>query len=119
MSVLKNIVTEKCPKCHQGQVFEKKGNILLFQMPKMNTHCSHCNHKFEKEPGYFFGSMFVSYAVAVAEMVAFFLIIQFFVDSFVTIVVLIAIMSIILSTFNFRLSRMLWMYLLDGKNKQL
>lgn len=63
--------------------------------------------------------MFVSYAVAVAEMVAFFLIIQFFVDSFVTIVVLIGIMSILLSTFNFRMSRMLWMYLLDGKNKRL
>ncbi|MBN9284751.1 MULTISPECIES: DUF983 domain-containing protein [unclassified Flavobacterium] len=119
MSVLKNIITEKCPKCGEGKVFEKKGNILLFQMPKMNKRCSHCDHQFEKEPGYFFGSMFVSYAVAVAEMVVFFLIIQFFVHSFVTIVVLIAIMSVLLSTFNFRLSRMLWMHLLDGKNKRL
>ena len=119
MSTLIDILTEKCPKCGKGHVFSEKGNIFLFRLPKMHTNCSHCNHRFEKEPGYFFGSMFVSYAVAVAEMVVFFLIASQFVESYLTIVVLIGILSIVLSTFNFRFSRMLWIYLLDGKNKQL
>lgn len=119
MSVLTDILTEKCPKCGKGKVFAEKGNIFLFRLPKMNTNCSNCNHKFEKEPGYFFGSMFVSYALVFAEMVVFFLIVNQFVESYLTIVVLIGILSVLLSTFNFRLSRMLWIYMLDGKDKQL
>ena len=119
MSVLLHILTEKCPKCSQGKVFSKKGNILKLQMPKMNEHCSHCHHRFEKEPGYFFGSMFVSYALIVGEMVVFFLIAYQFIESFVTILILMGIITILGSTFNFRLSRMIWMYLLDGPNKRL
>lgn len=118
MSVLKSILTEKCPKCEKGKVFADKGNIFLLRLPRMNTHCSHCNHKFEKEPGYFFGSMFVSYVVAVGEMIIFFLIANQFIESYLKIVVLIGILSIVLSTFNFRLSRMIWMHLLDGKDKK-
>ena len=119
MSTLVNILREKCPKCSKGQVFAKKGNILLLQMPKMNTNCSNCHHKFEKEPGYFFGSMFVSYALIVAEMIVFFLMASQVIDSFVTILVLMGIITILGSPFNFRLSRMLWMYLLDGPNKKI
>lgn len=118
MSAILNIITEKCPKCGKGKVFSKKGNPILFQMPRMNENCPVCHHKFEKEPGYFFGSMFVSYVLAVGEMVVFFLLVHLFVESFVTIVVLIALLSILLSTFNFRLSRMIWIYMLDGKDRQ-
>lgn len=118
MSAIIGILTEKCPKCGKGKVFRKKGNPLLFIMPRMNEHCPVCNHKFEKEPGYFFGSMFVSYAITVGEMIVFFLLVHLFVESFVTIIVLIALLSILLSTFNFRLSRMVWIYMLDGKNRQ-
>jgi uncharacterized protein (DUF983 family) len=119
MSVLLNILAEKCPKCGIGKVFKEKGNIFLLRLPKMHTNCSHCNHKFEKEPGYFFGSMFVSYVVAVGEMIVFFLIANQFIESYLKIVVLIGILAILLSTFNFRLSRMIWIYMLDGKDKQL
>ncbi|MGQ2984197.1 DUF983 domain-containing protein [Flavobacterium sp.] len=118
MSALVGIITEKCPKCGKGKVFTKKGNPLLFQMPRMNERCPVCSHKFEKEPGYFFGSMFVSYAVTVGEMIVFFLLAHLFIESFVTIVVLIGLMSILLSTFNFRLSRMIWIYMFDGGGRQ-
>jgi uncharacterized protein (DUF983 family) len=119
MSVLTGIITEKCPKCGKGKVFSKKGNPLLFQMPRMNERCPVCDHKFEKEPGYFFGSMFVSYAITVGEMIVFFLLAHFFVKEIVTMIVLIGILSILLSTFNFRLSRMIWIYMLDGKDRQI
>ena len=119
MSTIVDIFQEKCPKCSEGHAFYKKGNPLLFQMPRMHANCPVCGHKFEKETGYFFGSMYVSYALTVAEMIAVFIIAQFFVKSYISIVVLIAIMSVLLSTFNFRLSRMLWIYMLDGKGKNI
>ncbi len=117
MSTLIDIFEEKCPKCSHGQVFRKKGNPLLFQMPRMNDACPNCGHKFEKETGYFFGSMYVSYALTVAEMMAVFIVAQFFVKSFLPIISLIALFAILLSTFNFRLARMIWIYMLDGKGR--
>ena len=119
MSRLTDIFEEKCPKCGEGKVFEKKGNPLLFQMPKMYEHCSCGNHKFEREPGYFFGSMYVSYALAIAEMAGVFIITYFlFSLSFPQIVVTIGILAFLLSTFNFRLSRMLWIYMFDGRREE-
>lgn len=117
MSQISDIIREKCPKCGEGKVFAKKGNPLLFQMPQMNAKCPNCGHKFEKETGYFFGSMYVSYGLTVAEMIAVFLVAQFFVKSFGGMMAIIAILAVLLSTFNFRLSRMIWIYMLDGKNR--
>ncbi|TRW25763.1 DUF983 domain-containing protein [Flavobacterium zepuense] len=118
MSQFKNILDEKCPKCGEGQVFAKKGNPLLFRMPTMNANCPCCGHKFEKETGYFFGSMYVSYGLTVAEMISVFLVAHFFIKSFSGMMFLIGTLAVLLSTFNFRLSRMIWIYLLDGKNRE-
>lgn len=119
MSQLTDIFEEKCPKCGVGKVFAKKGNALLFQMPKMHENCSNCGHKFEREPGYFFGSMYVSYALTIAEMVGVFIIARFlFGLGYINIVITIAIVSVLLGAFNFRLSRMLWIYMFDGKSER-
>ena len=32
---------------------------------KMNDNCTHCGVTFEPEPGFYFGAMFVSYAISV------------------------------------------------------
>ncbi len=119
MSQLTDIFSEKCPKCGVGHVFAKKGNPLLFRIPKMNELCSECGHKFEREPGYFFGSMYVSYALTIAEMVGVFIIARFIFDlSYVNIVITIAIISFLLGAYNFRLSRMLWIYMFDGRKRE-
>jgi hypothetical protein len=115
MSVFTDIVTEKCPKCGKGHVFAKKGNPLLLQMPRMETNCPVCGHKF----GYFFGSMFVSYALTVGEMIIVFLILQFFTSEFAILFGSIAFLAVLFSTFNFRFSRMLWIYMFDGKDRSL
>lgn len=118
MSQFKDIITEKCPVCGESHVFTQKGNPFLFKMPKMKKECDVCGHKFEKEPGFFYGAMYVSYALTVAEMISVYIITQFFTDDFATIMGIIAITAFVLSTFNFRLSRMLWMYMFDGKKKK-
>ncbi|MFP9113309.1 DUF983 domain-containing protein [Flavobacterium sp. RHBU_3] len=119
MSHFHDIITEKCPKCGEGQVFETKGNVFLFRMPKMYKTCSCCGHHFHKETGYFFGAMYVSYALAVAEMVALFIVMQFFTKNFGAMIGGVAVMAVVLSMFNFRLSRMLWIYMFDGRDRNL
>jgi hypothetical protein len=117
MSQFVDIITEKCPKCGEGKVFKTKGNIFLFRMPVMNDDCPCCGHHFHKETGYFFGAMYVSYALAVAEMIALFGVLLAFTRDFATIIVSVSVMALLLSTYNFRLSRMLWIYMFDGRSK--
>ncbi|WP_432713179.1 DUF983 domain-containing protein [Pedobacter sp.] len=61
-------VNSKCPRCRVGKVFE--GPTYSFSVQKMNEFCPHCKLKFEREPGYFYVAMFVSYAFNVAELVS-------------------------------------------------
>lgn len=83
----------------------------------MNDDCPHCGHHFHKETGYFFGAMYVSYALAVAEMVALFVVLLPFTKDFGILVGAVAVMAVVLSPYNFRLSRMLWIYMFDGPEK--
>jgi len=114
MSKLKNklisIVSSSCPQCHQGNLFVNKNPYKLKDWDKMHENCSHCGLKYELEPGYFQGAMYVSYALGVALAVSVFLVVYYFFGlnpivflTFETIV-LIALAPII-----FRLSRSIYM----------
>jgi uncharacterized protein (DUF983 family) len=65
-SQFKAILTSKCPKCRRGDVFS--GTLYGLNLQKTNDRCSHCGMKFEVEPGFFYGAMYVSYAFVVGEM---------------------------------------------------
>lgn len=102
----------KCPRCETGNIFSSKGNSLTFRMPVMHKTCPECNFKFEKETGFFFGAMFVSYALAVAEMLAVLVLSwQIFGLTPLTMFLIIIAMAFLFSTFNFRLSRTIWIYM--------
>ena len=82
-STIKNIFTNKCPNCSKGKVFADKSFYFSMGFPKMNKTCSHCGFTFEKEPGFFFGAMFVSYAIGVGEaLITYFLTRPFFEKTF-------------------------------------
>ncbi len=116
MNTVVNILTCKCPKCEKGELFYKKGNIFLLQMPKMNAHCNECHFKFEKEPGFFFGAMFVNYGIAVAEMIASLVVFWHFLDlSPLHVFMVIASVSILTGAFNLRISKSIWLYMFYKK----
>jgi uncharacterized protein (DUF983 family) len=58
----------KCPRCRLGSTFT--GAMYGFKVQKMKEVCEVCALKFEREPGYFYVSMFVSYAMNVAEIIS-------------------------------------------------
>ncbi len=114
---LLSILKGKCPSCEKSGIFHTSGNLLLFQIPKINDRCKKCNFKFEKEPGFFFGAMFVSYALAVAEFIGAFLLSHFiFGRSLLVSFLVIVLIAILFSTINFRLSRTIWIYLFANHN---
>ena len=69
----------------------------------MFERCPYTNYKFEQEKGFFLGAMFVSYALATAEMISKFVIFWYFFGwDPLTVFILVAVMAALLSTFNFK-----------------
>lgn len=85
----------------------------------MHDNCPHCNYKFEREPGYFYGAMFMSYGITMAEALATFVIIQIFnLDLSVDGIMAVIIAVILIFIFpNYKLSRILWMYIFTKKEE--
>ncbi|MBT8256964.1 MAG: DUF983 domain-containing protein [Bacteroidia bacterium] len=62
---LYSIFTGSCPKCHQESMYKTKNPYVLSETLKMHERCSHCKTKYKIEPSFFYGSMYVSYAVGI------------------------------------------------------
>lgn len=109
--VVTSILSEKCPKCREGQIFRKKDYFLQF--PKMYDNCPHCGFRFDREPGYFLGAMYFSYALAVLQGIITFLICYFFFPELPTIAIPLIILGVvtIFSYFNYKLSRVIYLYI--------
>lgn len=110
-SLITNIKQEKCPSCRKESVFKTKGNVFLFKMPIMKEKCSNCGRRFEKEPGYFTGAMYISYGLCIIEMIIALILFEFVDIHYNYLIVLLSLTVILLWPFNFRMSRIIWMYL--------
>lgn len=66
-SRFKSAMEGKCPRCRTGNMFN--GSTCNIFNNRMKAECPHCRLKFEKEPGYFYVAMFISYVFVVAELV--------------------------------------------------
>ena len=67
-----SILKLKCPRCHEGELFTFKNPYNFSKLAKMPDNCPVCNEKYWPEPGFYFGAMFVSYALTIALSVAVF-----------------------------------------------
>lgn len=67
ISKLQAVVECRCPRCRKGAIFS--GSAYSFKGQVTNEYCAHCNLRFEREPGFFYVAMFISYAMNVAEMI--------------------------------------------------
>lgn len=114
--MVKNIVysvfKNKCPKCNKGKVFSTNNAYNLRQFDKMEKMCSCCGEKYEKEPGYFYGAMYVSYGLMVGWFVVTWAIDSFIIHSQTWQYLTFLITTIILiMPLTFRTSRLLWLNL--------
>ena len=108
-----SVLKEKCPICHNGDVFLTKHKYDLKKFDKMHERCPSCGHKFEIEGGFWQGAMYVSYAVTVAYSIATF-VLTYLINQQTTAwmyIAIIGVVSIIVAPLNYRISRMIWMNL--------
>lgn len=105
------IMQGKCPRCQSGKMF--KHNAIGTRFMQMHDDCPVCGLHFEIEPGFFWGSMYVSYGITCAILITLGLAILILgkdPDFWVYIGIIIP-AFVIASPFTYRYSRILMIYL--------
>lgn len=67
-STMVSILRQRCPRCRMGSIFLSS---IFLGFPKMHERCPVCNLRFDREPGYFLGAMYISYALGMAIIALF------------------------------------------------
>ena len=108
-SKLNSILTGSCPRCHKESMYSDRNPLHLTKVLKMNENCSHCGLKYQIEPSFFYGAMYVSYGLNVAIGIAAFIVsFVFFKTSVEESFLIIVATLILLFPFVLRLSRNLY-----------
>ena len=108
---LYSVKHNKCPRCQEGDFFVRPAGFRFKDNLKMHESCSNCGLKYMIEPSFFYGAMYVSYAITVAMAVAVFVICQLFDLSLVASLVCIMVVLILANPFVMRISRLLYINL--------
>ena len=98
----------KCPRCHEGDLFKTKTFSFKkpFEMPK---ECPVCHQNYLPEPGFYYGSMFISYIMMGFFCLAFVFVLYMMLGfSELTIYVSLITVLAILFIWIFRVSRSIW-----------
>ncbi|WP_299051235.1 DUF983 domain-containing protein [uncultured Polaribacter sp.] len=99
----------KCPRCHIGDFFE--GHPYQFStLGEVKQSCKNCGLKYSREPGFFQGSYYVSYALGVALLVTLFILKLIFLPSlaYLTTLLSMVIILVFLAPLLFALSKIIW-----------
>lgn len=108
-SRLYSIFKMKCPRCHEGDFFIDKPYNLK-KAGDIHENCPSCGLKYSKEPGFYYGAMYVAYALAVALFVTLWVSMNLFFDN-VSVgwqIGIIVFSAIVLTPYFYALSKIIW-----------
>jgi uncharacterized protein (DUF983 family) len=125
-ALLTSMLKMKCPNCRKGSMFTNKSIFPLAKMLDMPDHCPECGQKMELEPGFYFGTGYVSYALTVALLavvfIAYWVIIGLsYKDNSIFIALTVAVaLCVLLQPWIMRISRVLYlnMFVKYGKGNK-
>ena len=105
----------RCPRCHQGNMFTHSAlNVTKFA--RMPAECPVCGQTFEPEPGFYFGSMYITFAFNVATTLVLGVLIYYLLgnpDTWVY-VAIVTVATVVFTPVILRYSRALMLYLFGG-----
>ena len=105
----------RCPRCHQGKMFTYSAlNVTKFA--EMPEQCSVCGQAFEPEPGFYFGSMYITFAFNVATVLVVGVLLYYLFnnpDTWVYVTVVTAV-TLLFTPVILRYSRAIMLYLFGG-----
>lgn len=114
-SKIYSIVAMKCPRCHEGELWRSPLYKLKFY--DMYENCPVCGLKYEQEPGFWYGAMYMGYTFSSGALLIVMLIALLVYDLEMSqILAVILITALIGFTFNTRLSRSAWLNMMVSYN---
>jgi uncharacterized protein (DUF983 family) len=111
---LSSVLQCRCPRCREGKLFQHPVSIGLKRNMAMNPQCPLCGQPTEIEVGFYYGTGYVSYVLALLisglSFIFWWLVIGFSFDDnrFLTWIISNAVLLILLQPWLMRLSRSLW-----------
>ena len=72
-ALIPSILRNKCSRCRRGDLYLDAYPYHMKTFMRMHETCPVCGQRFEIEPGFWYGTGFVSYALSVAVSVATFI----------------------------------------------
>lgn len=109
INIARFTLLNKCPRCGEGRVFENNNPYHYRNGLAMHKYCPACGLRNEKETGFFYGAMYVSYGLVAGLFVLFFALDTFFFHlEPLTLCLIFSGMVLALFPVNYRWSRTLW-----------
>lgn len=72
-SLIISLLQNKCPRCRRGRMYKYHNVYNLKHLMQMHESCPVCGQPLNMEPGFYYGTNMISYALAVLICVASFL----------------------------------------------
>lgn len=107
----------KCPACRKGNLFQPVNKLSdLFEMEKC---CPKCGQAYELEIGFYWGAMYIAYALSSAVCMSSTLVFMFIFNlSMMTSFTLMVILIVLVSPYVFRLARSIWLHAFVNKKNE-
>src|SRR6476469_5480798 len=64
-SFIVSLLQNKCPRCRRGHMYPSRNVYNLKSLMKMYDRCPVCGQPLNMEPGFYYGTNMISYALAV------------------------------------------------------
>jgi uncharacterized protein (DUF983 family) len=114
-----NILTNKCPRCHEGSFFETNNPYDLKAFARMNNNCPECQEDLRRETGFYFGAAYVSYGLTVAFGIGLYLLMCTWGNMEILVyLITFSTLLIVLMPLFYRYSRLIWIYLFVSYRKK-
>jgi uncharacterized protein (DUF983 family) len=112
------IVHMKCPRCHEGDLYETP-TFSFRKTFDMHKNCPHCGQKYVLESGFYWGAMYVAYALSGGYMLGGFAVMFFLlgIDPYWSLGIL-TVGAFGLYGWFFRMARSIWLSAFVRFNKQ-
>lgn len=108
-SKIYSILLHKCPRCHEGNLFAQKSEAHYNLFGFTPNFCPVCGQSYILEPGFYYGSMYISYAMSVfIGLPQFILYYAVFDLSFWIALAVVFAVQLLLTPFLYKTSRSLW-----------
>ncbi len=104
-----SIVKAKCPRCHEGDFFETSNPYNLKKFDKMYKKCPVCGEDYERETGFYYGAMYVSYGLTVGFGIAVYVVMVALMGfTEMNFIIIFAILQLLLMPVFYRTARLVW-----------